>query len=59
MGDPSGVAGYLGLALTFVWALSFIVGRPEDEVHVKSKFGLLKAALGGSIDENELATASA
>jgi hypothetical protein len=49
----------LGLALTFVWALSFIVGRAEDEVHVKSKFGLLKAALGGSIDENELATASA
>jgi hypothetical protein len=49
----------LGLALTFVWVLSFVVGRSDDEVHVKSKLELLKAALGGSIDESELATASA
>ena len=37
----------LGLALTAVWMLSFVVGRPDDEVFVKSKTGLLKAALFG------------
>jgi hypothetical protein len=38
----------LGLALTFVWVLSFVVGRPEEEVFIKSKAGILKAAIFGT-----------
>ncbi len=38
----------LGLALTFVWVLSFVVARPDDEVFIKSKVGILKAALFGA-----------
>ena len=37
----------LGLALTFVWVLSYVVGRPDDEVLIKSKVGVLKAAIFG------------
>ncbi|BBY65788.1 hypothetical protein MHEL_40310 [Mycolicibacterium helvum] len=40
----------LGLALTFVWVLSFVVARPDDEVLIKSKIGVLKAALFGTGD---------
>ena len=35
----------LGLALTAVWILSFVVARPDHEVFIKSKAGLLKAAI--------------
>jgi len=38
----------LGLALTFVWVLSYVVGRPDDEVFIKSKIGILKAAIFGA-----------
>lgn len=38
----------LGLALTFVWVLSFVVARPEDEVFIKSKVGIIKAAVFGA-----------
>lgn len=38
----------LGLALTSVWILSFAVARPEDEVLIKSKAGLIKAAIFGA-----------
>ncbi len=37
----------LGLALTAVWIISFAVARPDDEVVIKSKVGLLKAAIFG------------
>ena len=37
----------VGLALTCVWALSFIVCRPEDEVTVKGKLAIIKAAIFG------------
>jgi hypothetical protein len=37
----------LGLALTVVWVLSYVVGRPDDEVFIKSKVGILKAAIFG------------
>ncbi len=37
----------LGLALTFVWVLSFVVSRPDHEVLIKSKIGVLKAAIFG------------
>ena len=37
----------LGLALTSVWILSFVVSRPDDEVFIKTKSGLLKAAVFG------------
>ena len=40
----------LGLALTYVWVLSFVVARPEDEVPIKSKFGVIKAAIFGIAD---------
>ncbi len=40
----------LGLALTFVWVLSYVVGRPEEEVLIKSKAGILKAAIFGTAD---------
>jgi hypothetical protein len=40
----------LGLALTFVWVLSYVVGRPEEEVLIKSKAGILKAAIFGTED---------
>ena len=38
----------LGLALTVVWVLSYVVGRPDDEVFIKSKVGILKAAIFGA-----------
>lgn len=38
----------LGLALTSVWILSFVVARPDDEVFIKSKAGLIKAAIFGA-----------
>lgn len=38
----------LGLALTSVWILSFVVARPDDEVFIKSKIGLLKTAIFGT-----------
>ncbi|ORA63010.1 hypothetical protein [Mycobacteroides franklinii] len=38
----------LGLALTSVWILSFVVARPDDEVFIKSKVGVLKAAIFGA-----------
>lgn len=38
----------LGLALTSVWILSFVVTRPEDEVFIKSKIGLIRAAIFGA-----------
>ena len=37
----------VGLALTCVWALSFIVCRPEDEVTVKGKLAIIRAAIFG------------
>jgi hypothetical protein len=40
----------LGLALTYVWVLSFVVTRPEDEVFIKSKVGIIKAAVFGADD---------
>jgi hypothetical protein len=40
----------LGLALVSVWILSFVVTRPDDEVFIKSKTGLLKAAIFGVSD---------
>lgn len=48
----------LGLALTAVWILSFAVTRPEDEVFIKSKAGLLKAAIFG-VPEDSLAAKQA
>nr|WP_308206456.1 hypothetical protein [Mycolicibacterium moriokaense] len=43
----------LGLALTAVWILSFAVARPDDEVFIKSKVGLLKAAIFGVADDGQ------
>jgi hypothetical protein len=40
----------LGLALYVVWILSFVVARPEDEVAVTSKLGIIKAAVFGLPD---------
>lgn len=37
----------LGLALTSVWVLTFVVARPDEDVFITSKLGLLKAALFG------------
>jgi hypothetical protein len=31
-----------------VWVLSHVVGRPDDEVFIKSKVGILKAAIFGA-----------
>jgi hypothetical protein len=41
----------LGLALTAVWILSFVVARPDDEVFITSKTGLIRAAIFG-VDTN-------
>lgn len=38
----------LGLALTSVWILSFVVARPEEEVFITSKVGIVKAAIFGT-----------
>ncbi|MGU3650734.1 hypothetical protein [Mycolicibacterium sp. A43C] len=38
----------LGLALTCVWMLGFVVARPDDEVTITSKVGLFKAAIFGA-----------
>jgi hypothetical protein len=38
----------LGLALIYVWVLAFVVARPEEEVFIKSKAGILKAAIFGT-----------
>lgn len=40
----------LALALTYVWILSFVVARPDDEVLITSKVGILKAAVFGAQD---------
>lgn len=37
----------VGLALTSVWVLSFVVCRPDDEVPVKGKLAIAKAAVFG------------
>jgi hypothetical protein len=37
----------VGLALTCVWALSFVVCRSEDEVTIKGKLAIVKAAIFG------------
>ncbi|WP_167109321.1 hypothetical protein [Mycobacterium sp. DL592] len=37
----------LGLALTAVWILSFVVAKPDDQVFITSKVGILKAAIFG------------
>ena len=37
----------LGLAITAVWILSFVVCRPDDEVLITSKLGIVKAAIFG------------
>jgi hypothetical protein len=41
----------LGLALYVVWILAFVVARPESEVAITSKFGIIKAAVLGVPDE--------
>jgi hypothetical protein len=46
----------LGLALTVVWILSLVVSRPDDEVFIKSKAGLLKAAILGADDSPRILT---
>lgn len=38
----------LGLALIYVWVLAFVVARPDEEVFIKSKAGILKAAIFGT-----------
>lgn len=43
----------LGLALTCVWILGFVVARPDDEVTITSKIGILKAAIFGASDQNK------
>lgn len=49
-----------GLALYVVWILSFVVARPESEVGITSKFGIVKAAVFGvPEDEQPAAPASA
>ena len=42
----------LGLALTCVWILSFVVARPDAEVAVTSKLGIVKAAIFGVPEGN-------
>jgi len=42
----------VGLALVCVWILSLIVARPEDEVPIKSKTALLRAAVFGVEEPN-------
>lgn len=37
----------VGLALICVWVLSFVVARPEDEVPLKGKGAIIKAAIFG------------
>nr|WP_320671850.1 hypothetical protein [Patulibacter sp. DM4] len=49
----------LGLALTAVWILSFVVARPEEEVTISSKLGLIKAAIFGVPDEQPAAARAA
>lgn len=41
----------LALALYVVWILSFVVARPESEVAIASKLGIIKAAIFGIPDE--------
>ena len=49
----------VGLALTAVWILSFVVARPDSEVAETSKLGIVKAAVFGVKDESrQLVTVS-
>ena len=45
----------LGLALYAVWILSFVVARPEEEVVVTTKLGIVKAAIFGVPEDAEAA----
>lgn len=47
----------LGLALTCVWILSFVVGRPDDEVFITSKVGIIKAAIFGTQERDKVPVA--
>ncbi|MCV7412568.1 hypothetical protein AWC05_18280 [Mycobacterium florentinum] len=47
----------LGLALTCVWILSFVVGRPDDEVFITSKVGIIKAAIFGAPEQDKVPVA--
>lgn len=47
----------LGLALTCVWILSFVVARPDDEVFITSKVGIIKAAIFGAQDRDKVPVA--
>ncbi|CDO90185.1 hypothetical protein AWC29_26905 [Mycobacterium triplex] len=44
----------LGLALTCVWILSFVVARPDDEVFITSKVGIIKAAIFGAPEQDKV-----
>lgn len=46
----------LGLALIFVWVLSYVVGRPDDGVLIKSKVGILRAAVFGIHEKTKVPT---
>jgi hypothetical protein len=48
----------LGLALTCVWILSFVVGRPDDEVFITSKVGIIKAAIFGAQERDKVPVAA-
>lgn len=47
----------LGLALTCVWILSFVVARPDEEVFITSKVGILKAAIFGAQESDKVPVA--
>ena len=49
----------LGLALTSVWILSFVVARPDDEVFITSKVGIIKAAIFGAQERDKVPVAAA
>jgi hypothetical protein len=48
----------LGLALTCVWILSFVVSRPDDEVFITSKVGIIKAAIFGAQEQDKVPVAA-
>jgi hypothetical protein len=47
----------LGLALTCVWVLSFVVARPDEEVFITSKVGIIKAAIFGAQERDKVPVA--
>ncbi len=47
----------VGLALVCVWILSLVVARPEDDVPIKSKAALLRAAIFGVEQPHPTSTA--